>query len=93
MTRARVQSADVGPGRSAAANQRAVCLSSLRVRTGRSQAGAVSFSVTRCTRVSIKMSLTMFAPNSVAETSGNPPPGEVNMARRNVVALTQGGPS
>ena len=93
MTTARVQSVDIGPGRSAAANQRAACRSSLRVRTGRSQTGALSFSATRCTRVSIKMSLTMFAPNSVAETSDNPPPTEVNMARRKAAALTQGGPS
>ena len=75
MTTACVPSADIKPSRSVAANQRAVCRSSLRVRTGRSQLGAVSLSATRCTRVSIKMSLTMFAPNSVVETSGNPPHG------------------
>ena len=94
MTTARVQSVDIGPDRSAAANQRAVCLSSQGVRSGRSQAAAVSFSATRCTRVSIKMSLTMFAPKSLAETSGNPPPPtEVNMERRKAAAPTQGGPS
>ena len=75
MTTARVPSVDIRPSRSAAANQRAVCRSSLRVRTGRSQLGAVSFSATSCTRVSIKMSLTMFAPNSVVDASGNPPHG------------------
>ena len=74
MTTARVRSVDIRPGRNAVANQRAVCLSSLCVRPGRSQSGAVSFSATRCICVSIKMSLTMFVPKSVVKCQAIPPP-------------------
>ena len=90
MTTARVRSVDIRPGSSAAANQRAVCLSSLREHPGRSLSGAVSLSATRCTRVSIRMSLTMFPPKAVAEASGNPPT-EVNTASRKASAPTQAG--
>ena len=92
ITTARAPSADIESNRSAVTNQRAVRQSSLCVRTGRSQRGAVSFSATSCTRVSIKMSLTRFAPISVVVTSANPPT-EVSMTGRKALGLIQGGPS
>ena len=92
MTTARVLTVHAEISSSAATNQRVVCRSSLRARTGRSQRGAVSFSATSCTRVSIKMSFTRFAPIPVVDTSHNPPT-EVDMTRRKASGLIQGGPS
>ena len=51
MTKTRARPVDIRPGTRAAANQRAACLSPVRVYPGWSQSGAVSFSATRCTHV------------------------------------------
>ena len=73
MTTTCVQPIYIRPGTSATANQQAACLSSVRVYPGWRHSGDVSFSATRCTRVSSNMSLIRFPLKAADEASCNPP--------------------